>query len=80
MADLDTKLEESVAVQEVLESTTDAYRPDVDVSSVSEGRLMRRIDFRLLPLLAACYLMNTLDRGAIGNARVCLNAFIVSRD
>ena len=80
MAEIDIKLEDNVAIQEVVENTTDVYRPDVDTSSVSEGRLVRRIDFRLLPLLAACYLMNTLDRGAIGNARVCLNAFIVSRD
>ena len=80
MAEIDIKLEDNVAIQEVVENTTDVYQLDVDTSSVSEGRLMRRIDFRLLPLLAACYLMNTLDRGAIGNARVCLNAFIVSRD
>ena len=72
MADIDTKLETGISLQEVApEDDADLYRPDVDVSSVDERKLMRKIDFRLIPLLAAFYLMNTLDRGAIGNARVC---------
>ena len=57
MADIDTKLETGTSLQEVaLEDDADVYRPDVDVSSVDERRLMRKIDFRLIPLLAAFYL------------------------
>ncbi|KAF2015956.1 major facilitator superfamily transporter [Aaosphaeria arxii CBS 175.79] len=33
-------------------------------------RLLRKIDFALLPLLALLYLMSFLDRGNIGNARL----------
>ena len=49
---------------------TNIFRPEVDVSQVDEKRLMRKIDFRLIPWLALLYLMNFLDRGSIGNARV----------
>lgn len=48
------------------------YRPDVDTSSIDEARLMRKIDIRLIPWLALLYLLNFLDRGSIGNARVGL--------
>lgn len=37
------------------------------------AKLNRRLDIRLLPLLCWVYLLNFLDRGNIGNARV-LNA------
>ena len=47
------------------------YRPDVDVSSINERKLMRRIDWHVVPWLAVLYLLNFLDRGNIGNARVC---------
>ena len=33
-------------------------------------KLMRKVDIHLLPLLVAMYLLNFLDRGSIGNARV----------
>ncbi|KAI0080273.1 MFS general substrate transporter [Panus rudis PR-1116 ss-1] len=46
------------------------YRPDVDTSSVDERRLMRRIDLHVVPWLAVLYLLNFLDRGNIGNARL----------
>ncbi|SRR6266702_2881758 len=47
------------------------YRPDVDTSAVDPRKLKRKIDLRLVPWLALLYLMNFLDRGSIGNARVC---------
>lgn len=47
------------------------YRPDVDTSAIDPRKLKRKIDFRLVPWLALLYLMNFLDRGSIGNARVC---------
>ncbi|KAH9019978.1 MFS general substrate transporter [Lactarius pseudohatsudake] len=46
------------------------YRPDVDISAVDPRKLKRKIDFRLVPWLALLYLMNFLDRGSIGNARL----------
>lgn len=46
------------------------YRPDVDTSNVDERKLMRRIDFHVIPWLAFVYLLNFLDRGSIGNAKV----------
>ncbi len=47
------------------------YRPEVDLSAVDPYTLKRKIDFRLLPWLTLLYLMDFLDRGSIGNARVC---------
>ena len=48
----------------------DVYRPEVDTSGIDERRLMRRIDWHVVPWLAILYLLNFLDRGSIGNARV----------
>lgn len=48
----------------------DVYRPDVDTSNVDERRLIRRIDWHVVPWLAVLYLLNFLDRGSIGNAKV----------
>jgi len=48
------------------------YRPDVDTSRVDEWKLMRKIDIRVVPWLAVLYLLNFLDRGSIGNAKVSL--------
>ena len=45
------------------------YRPEVDTSSVDEKKLMRRIDWHVVPWLAVLYLLNFLDRGNIGNAK-----------
>ncbi|KZV75498.1 MFS general substrate transporter [Peniophora sp. CONT] len=74
MSDLsvaDEKREASIDMQEVVpEGVDEVYRPEVDTGGVDERKLMRRIDFRLIPFLAFFYLMNTLDRGAIGNARL----------
>ncbi|KZV75497.1 MFS general substrate transporter [Peniophora sp. CONT] len=68
---LDSKHEESISMQEVVpEGAAEVYRLEVDTGSVDERKLMRKIDFRLIPILALFYLMNTLDRGAIGNARL----------
>ena len=51
------------------------YRPDVDTSTIDERRLLRKIDLRVVPWLAVLYLLNFLDRGNIGNARVCLTLY-----
>ena len=46
------------------------HRSQVDTSAIDPYKLKRKIDFRLMPWLTLLYLMNYLDRGSIGNARV----------
>ena len=68
------KLEEPVSgtvqLQEVPLHTPDLYCPEVDISAIDSHKLKRKIDIQLLPWLTLLYLMNYLDRGSIGNARV----------
>jgi MFS family permease len=46
-------------------SVADGFPADVD-----EKKLMRKVDFRLIPWLCVLYLLSFLDRSAIGNARL----------
>ncbi|KAN0100516.1 Major facilitator superfamily domain containing protein [Tylopilus felleus] len=46
------------------------YKPEVDTSAVDEQRLLRKMDVRIVPWLGLLYLLNFLDRGAIGNAKL----------
>jgi hypothetical protein len=62
--------ESSAGVSHSVAAPYELYRPDVDISDVDERKLMRKIDLRLIPWLAGLYLLNSLDRGSIGNARV----------
>ncbi len=43
---------------------------DVDFSNVDEKLVLRKMDLRLLPMLALLYLLSFLDRGNIGNAKI----------
>lgn len=43
---------------------------DVDFSHVDEKKVLRKMDLRLLPMLALLYLLAFLDRGNIGNAKI----------
>lgn len=52
------------------EGHTTVYNAHVDVSGVDEARLVRKIDWRLLPWLSLLYLLSFLDRTSIGNAKV----------
>lgn len=61
----------TVQVEDVPSLTPSLCRPEVDTSAIDPVKLKRKIDFRLLPWLTLLYLMNYLDRGSIGNARVC---------
>ena len=47
------------------------YRPEVDVSTVDERKLMRKIDWHIVPWMSVLYLLSYMDRANIGNARVC---------
>lgn len=49
---------------------TAVYNPHIDVSGVDEAKLVRKIDWRLLPWLSFLYLLSFLDRTSIGNAKV----------
>jgi hypothetical protein len=42
----------------------------IDTSGVDEKKLMRKIDFKLIPWLCVLYLLSFLDRSAIGNAKL----------
>lgn len=39
-------------------------------AEIDEKKLMRKVDFRLIPWLCVLYLLSFLDRSAIGNARL----------
>lgn len=65
---VDEKVEASTSASEVPAETL--YRPEIDTSGVDERKLLRRIDWHVVPWLAVLYLLNFLDRGNIGNARV----------
>ena len=43
---------------------------DVDFSGVNEKDVLRKMDIRLIPVLAVLYLLSFLDRGNIGNAKI----------
>jgi hypothetical protein len=47
------------------------YHPGVDVSAIDEKNLMWKVDLHVLPWLTILYLFSFLDRGSIGNAKVC---------
>lgn len=49
---------------------TALYRQDVDVSQVDEKKLLRKVDWHVVPWLSVLYLFAFLDRGSIGNARL----------
>ncbi|KNZ75154.1 hypothetical protein J132_04639 [Termitomyces sp. J132] len=49
---------------------TSLYNPDVDVSGVDEKKLLRKIDWALIPWLSLLYLLSFLDRTSIGNAKL----------
>lgn len=42
----------------------------IDFSHIDEKKVLRKMDIRLLPMLALLYLLSFLDRGNIGNARI----------
>ncbi|RMZ91609.1 hypothetical protein DV736_g1163, partial [Chaetothyriales sp. CBS 134916] len=43
---------------------------DENVTTISESRLIRKLDLRLLPALTLLFLLSFLDRSNVGNARV----------
>ena len=62
---------EEKAADASLTRTDPIYHSEVDVSGVNEKHLLRKIDLHVIPWLAFLYLLSFLDRGSIGNAKVC---------
>lgn len=50
--------------------STIATGETVDFSMVDEKKTLRKMDIRLIPMLAVLYLLSFLDRGNIGNAKI----------
>jgi hypothetical protein len=72
--DISTSPEKHV-IDEPLHHTFTHHDPnwdgaDVDFSHVDEKAVLRKMDLRLLPMLALLYLLAFLDRGNIGNAKI----------
>ena len=59
-------LEKSPTFSEQVASVSD----DSVLESIDKRKLLRKIDWHVVPWLALLYLLNFLDRGNIGNARV----------
>lgn len=48
-------------------------RPDVTLETFAHldiNKILRKIDYRLIPMLTLLYLLSFLDRGNIGNAKI----------
>ena len=56
--------------QREVKGQTAVYNAHVDVSAVDEVKLVRKLDWWLLPWLSLLYLLSFLDRTSIGNAKV----------
>ncbi|KAJ7043747.1 MFS general substrate transporter [Mycena alexandri] len=48
----------------------DLYNAGIDTSGIDEGKLIRRVDLRLIPWFSLLYLLSFLDRTSIGNAKL----------
>lgn len=70
-----TSADEKARISEVerAEAPTDQsklYNAHIDVSGVDERKLMRKLDWWLVPWLSFLYLLSFLDRTSIGNAKL----------
>ncbi|KAL8290147.1 hypothetical protein RQP46_003086 [Phenoliferia psychrophenolica] len=65
--DIDTKRGEGG--DPVVEVSSDSTSAEGGFSRMEEKRLLRKLDWSLLPCLAMMYLCNALDKGNLGNAK-----------
>ncbi|KAI4526357.1 MFS general substrate transporter [Schizophyllum commune Loenen D] len=67
-----TSAEKDVVVTAEPLNEKDAYRADasLEASGIDERKLMRKVDWHVIPWLALLYLLNFLDRGNVGNAKL----------
>jgi hypothetical protein len=57
-----------LAARTPLHSLTPFQQPDYDDKETK--RILRKVDWRLIPLLSTLYLLAFIDRGNLGNAKV----------
>ncbi len=50
--------------------TVPVYEDGIDTSGIDERKLIKKLDYRLIPWLSFLYLLSFLDRTSIGNAKV----------
>ncbi|CDS06208.1 hypothetical protein LRAMOSA08736 [Lichtheimia ramosa] len=62
--------EEKVQHKEEAVAPSPSHLEDLDTFKQVERRLVRKIDMRIIPWVAILYLMLSLDRNNIGNARL----------
>ena len=62
----------SATVQDENTEKPPSSKSGIDISNVDERKLLRKLDWQLIPWLTFLYLLSFLDRSSIGNARVCL--------
>ncbi|KAF8639035.1 hypothetical protein AX17_001759 [Amanita inopinata Kibby_2008] len=62
--------EASIQIEDAQLTKAQLFNPHIDVSGVDERKLLRKIDFALVPWLSFLYLLSFLDRTSIGNAKL----------
>ncbi|KAF7308391.1 High-affinity nicotinic acid transporter [Mycena chlorophos] len=66
----DTKESAPASVDNSTSVAPQVYHAEVDTDGVDERKLVRKIDFTLIPWLSLLYLLSFLDRTSIGNAKL----------
>lgn len=64
---LSSKKEQAQAIDNIVFAPGTTYE---SFSHLDEKKILRKMDLRLLPMLALLYLLSFLDRGNIGNAKI----------
>jgi hypothetical protein len=62
--------QKDLGVTEMKEHDSNSEGHDFDFSGIDEKKMLRKMDVRLIPVLAVLYLLSFLDRGNIGNAKI----------
>ena len=68
LSDIKSDFDKHIEIQE--EYVLPVEKNDNQESSVDEKKLMRKIDWAIIPWISLLYLLSFLDRTSIGNARV----------
>ncbi|KIY63727.1 MFS general substrate transporter [Cylindrobasidium torrendii FP15055 ss-10] len=68
--DLDKAQAVDIDVKQAASDGVELYRPEVDTSGIDERKLLRKVDLWVVPWLSLLYLLNFLDRGTVGNAKL----------
>lgn len=64
------ELEEAMAVEDLTPNTSDRQLPQPPFDKAAEGRLLRRLDMKVVPILWLLFLVCFVDRSNIGNAKI----------